>query len=90
MFRRRPESNTGSPLSGSTHDSPSAGADKLPIHRINPETRQYAMAAVILEEWLHELAAIAHEQSILQREQAYQVGLGLDANHAEVVVTQEK
>ena len=30
--------------------------------KISSETKQYAMAAVILEEWLHELAAIATEQ----------------------------
>ena len=38
--------------------------------KVSPETRQYAMAAVILEEWLHELSAIATEQSVLQKEQA--------------------
>ena len=30
--------------------------------KISSETKQYALAAVILEEWLHELAAIATEQ----------------------------
>ena len=44
---------------------------------LDREVRQYALAAVILEEWLHELAAIAQEQSVLQKEQAYRIGMGI-------------
>lgn len=36
------------------------------------EAKKHALAAVILEEWLHELAAIAQEHSVLQREQDHQ------------------
>ena len=39
--------------------------------------RQQALAAVILEEWLTELAAVAQEQSVLQKELAFEVGMGL-------------
>ena len=34
------------------------------MSRFGAEVRGYAMAAVILEEWLQELAAIAQEQSV--------------------------
>ena len=44
------------------------------------EVRQYALAAVILEEWLHELAAIAQEQSVLQKERLCQVNLETPEN----------
>ena len=37
------------------------------------------MAAVILEEWLQELAAIAQEQSVLMKEIAFHVGMALDS-----------
>ncbi len=37
--------------------------------RLSREVRQHALAAVVLEEWLQELAAIAQEQSVLQKEQ---------------------
>ena len=32
---------------------------------------------MILEEWLQELAAVAQEQSVLQKELAFEVGMGL-------------
>ena len=32
---------------------------------------------MILEEWLLELAAVAQEQSVLQKELAFEVGMGL-------------
>ena len=41
------------------------------------QVRQQALAAVILEEWLQELAAVAQEQSVLQKELAFEVGMGL-------------
>ena len=42
---------------------------------LDQEVRQYSLAAVILEEWLHELAAIAQEQSVLQKERVCQINL---------------
>lgn len=36
------------------------------------------MAAVLLEEWLQELAAIAQEQSVLMKEIAFHLGMALD------------
>ena len=42
---------------------------------LDRELRQYSLAAVILEEWLHELAAIAQEQSVLQKEQVCHMGM---------------
>ena len=39
--------------------------------------RQQALAAVILEEWLLELAAVAQEQSVLQKELAFEVSIFL-------------
>ena len=44
---------------------------------LDREVRQYALAAVILEEWLHELAAIAQEQSVLQKERLCQINLAI-------------
>ena len=48
------------------------------LSRFGPDVRGYAMAAVILEEWLQELAAIAQEQSVLRKEIAFHVGMALD------------
>ena len=49
--------------------------------RLSREVRQHALAAVVLEEWLQELAAIAQEQSVLQKEQAaYQVNSTLQTS----------
>merc|ERR1712008_583126 len=50
-----------------------------PLSRFGSEVRGYAMAAVILEEWLQELAAIAQEQSVLRKEIAFHVGMALDS-----------
>merc|ERR1712086_1196092 len=50
-----------------------------PLSRFGSEVRGYAMAAVILEEWLQELAAIAQEQSVLMKEIAFHVGMALDS-----------
>lgn len=47
-------------------------------HNLSKEVRSQALAAVILEEWLLELAAIAQEQSNLQKEQIFEFGLGFD------------
>ena len=62
-------SGGGSHSTSSTSQPLSTSASVSGEHRnisedekISSETKQYAMAAVILEEWLHELAAIATEQ----------------------------
>lgn len=54
-------------------------SNKDPLSRFGAEVRGYAMAAVILEEWLQELAAIAQEQSVLMKEIAFHVGMALDS-----------
>ena len=46
-------------------------------HHLGKEVRRQAMAAVLLEEWLLELAAIAQEHSVLMKEVAFEVGMGL-------------
>jgi hypothetical protein len=68
MFKRRPPADTlPSYLSGTD----SSGQQKHPQgRRLGREVRQLALAAVVLEEWLQELAAIAQEQSALQKEHA--------------------
>ena len=52
------------------------------------QVRQQALAAVILEEWLQELAAVAQEQSVLQKELAFEVGMGLRRPDNTVAFTQ--
>ncbi len=42
-----------------------------------PEVRAHALAAVLLEEFLLELAAVAQEQSVLQKERAFEIGMGI-------------
>ena len=37
---------------------------------------------MLLEEWLLELAAIAQEQSVLQKELAFEIGMGLSESNA--------
>ena len=57
--------------------------------RLSREVRQHALAAVVLEEWLQELAAIAQEQSVLQKEQAaYQVNSTLQTSSNRVTTRQ--
>jgi hypothetical protein len=60
--------------------------------RLSREVKRYAMAAVLLEEWLQELAAIAQEQSVLMKENAFQVGMAIDSddNNKVVVVNNKK
>ena len=68
------------------------------LSRFGPEIRGYAMAAVILEEWIQELAAIAQEQSVLMKEIAFHVGMAIEENsnnattatNTESVVTAKK
>ena len=52
-----------------------AGLIAVTILFLDREVKQYSLAAVILEEWLHELAAIAQEQSVLQKERVCQINL---------------
>ena len=41
------------------------------------DVKKHALAAVLLEEWLQELAAIAQEHSVIQKEMAFEIGMGL-------------
>lgn len=52
-------------------DTGSVGA----YNPLSKEVRMQAMAAVLLEEWLLELAAIAQEHSVLQKEQVLDLGM---------------
>lgn len=49
------------------------------FRQLSTEVRSHALAAVLLEEWLQELAAIAQEHCVLQKEQAFEMGMGLGA-----------
>lgn len=73
---------TNSPLNSSAgidgHFSPSGHRGSASYRSLSREVRQHALAAVLLEEWLQELAAIAQEQSVLQKENAFHVGMGID------------
>ena len=57
-----------------------------PLAQFGNEVRGYAMAAVILEEWLQELAAIAQEQSVLTKETLFKVGIKaeIEANQQQI------
>ncbi len=74
-------SNPASPVNhshssmSSTGNVTSSTSTEDVMSRFEPEVRGYAMAAVILEEWLQELAAIAQEQSVLMKEIAFHVGI---------------
>ena len=57
--------------------SPPPDSSLTPYGHLSREVRRQALAAVILEEWLLELAAVAQEQSVLQKELAFEVGMGL-------------
>jgi hypothetical protein len=78
MFRRKSgmsqfESSHNVSLSASHESSPVASQQQRRSlqfsRRLSREVRQHALAAVVIEEWLQELAAIAQEQSVLQKEQ---------------------
>ena len=71
-------STTLGSMSSSTRSSISTLPPDDALSRFGPDVRGYAMAAVILEEWLQELAAIAQEQSVLRKEIAFHVGMALD------------
>ena len=57
-------SNRSSISNSNSKSNLSELSNKDPLSRFGAEVRGYAMAAVILEEWLQELAAIAQEQSV--------------------------
>ena len=57
-------------VTGVPEASVPASAPQVPAH-----TRKMAMAAVLLEEWLQELAALAQEHSVLQQQEKI---LGID------------
>jgi len=67
MFKRKTTSENAfdgpDSLSGS-------GSNKKHSRKLGKEVKQLALAAVVLEEWLQELAAIAQEQSVMQKEHA--------------------
>jgi len=69
---------TSTTMSSSNRSSISTLPPDDALSRFGPDVRGYAMAAVILEEWLQELAAIAQEQSVLRKEIAFHVGMALD------------
>ena len=64
--------------------SPS-GPSSSPYSHLSREVRQHAMAAVLLEEWLQELAAVAQEHGVLQKEQCFEIGMGLNLNGGNVL-----
>lgn len=74
MFKRRPATEIVPPHSSGTDSLAGSGQHKKSGQqqgrRLGREVRQLALAAVVLEEWLQELAAIAQEQSALQKEHA--------------------
>jgi hypothetical protein len=73
-----PSRRSSNPASLSSSSPSSLATDgNSPYSNLNREVKQQALAAVLLEEWLLELAAIAQEQSVLQKEQAFEVGMGL-------------
>jgi len=72
-------SNRSSISNSNSKSNLSELSNKDPLSRFGAEVRGYAMAAVILEEWLQELAAIAQEQSVLMKEIAFHVGMALDS-----------
>ena len=81
VFRGR-NSSPNSPVVHSS--SPKASTEDSGLTRFEPEVRNYAMAAVVLEEWLQELAAIAQEQSVLMKEIAFQLGMALEKQQENV------
>ena len=71
---KKPNSPVNSTMSSNSTASVKEAADH-PLAGLNVEVRGYAMAAVILEEWLQELAAIAQEQSVMMKEEMTFKGL---------------
>ncbi len=90
MFKRRSSSSsasvhssphTSAPPSLQTPSSASEADNDLSNghhHHLGDEVKRYALAAVLMDEWLLELSAIAQEQSVLQNKKAYEVGMGLE------------
>lgn len=71
---KKPNSPVNSTMSSNSTASVKEAADH-PLAGLNVEVRGYAMAAVILEEWLQELAAIAQERSVMMKEEMTFKGL---------------
>ena len=71
---KKPNSPVNSTMSSNSAASVKSEAPE-PLANLNSEVRGYAMAAVILEEWLQELAAIAQEQSVMMKEEMTFKGL---------------
>ena len=84
IFRTKKQTSTNpnSPVNHTMSSSKSNNSLTLeePLARFGSEVKGYAMSAVILEEWLQELAAIAQEQSVLMKEIAFHIGMALDAD----------
>ena len=92
IFRTKKSSLPSSPINSTMSSSMSSTKSSIsedPLSRFDSEIRGYAMAAVVLEEWLQELAAIAQEQSVLMKEIAFHIGMAIEDNE-NVVVTAKK
>merc|ERR1712141_607139 len=83
---KKPNSPVNSTMSSNSTASVKEAADH-PLAGLNIEVRGYAMAAVILEEWLQELAAIAQEQSVMMKEIAFQLGMAIDGGDTTTTTT---
>ena len=76
VFRSNKKSSSpNSPVNQSPSSTASEYYKADYLTGLNHEVRGYAMAAVILEEWLQELAAIAQEQSVMMKEEMTFKGL---------------
>lgn len=71
MFRRRPshEPSQANGLHGSAPPSLSHPNWTNGDSSLSAETRRYALAAVLLEEWLLELASVAQEHAVADIEE---------------------
>lgn len=101
LFRTKktsPVTNPNSPINNQSaptnHTNMSSSKSSISLNedslsRFEPEIRGYAIAAVILEEWLQELAAIAQEQSVLMKEIAFHLGMAIDDSNSNAIVTKK-
>ena len=82
--------NNSAPASVLDPDSPqNQQLQKHRNHLLSKEVRMQAMAAVLLQEWLLELAAIAQEHSVIQKEHVLDLGMDLERTK-EAVKTMQK
>jgi hypothetical protein len=63
-------SRRGSKLFGILGGKKSSSPSKKSVNTIPQHTHRMAMAAVVLEEWIQELAAIAHAHSLAEQQAA--------------------